>query len=306
MAGRSYKIENGTKTLLPTERQLARLEEIKNRTFSDENGYSENSLFSDKGQREYLIDWAKTQDPAYLLKLLKEGKITEDYVKAIWLRNYLDRKNGIMPSDISDKSSKWHLDRLEEIFRDQSIEYAALWDKFGTFIGYTGGARDVVMLQFGEGMLVGGTMLHNHPRQKATGLGGGFSVYQKLEDGTYGGDFLVFKETGAAKLLASAAEGTYELTAPRKPTYTKKDLKLLQTEVVEQQKQVYLKYSGAKRALASGMGIYARADAYHHYQLIRDFARRHGCDYTFKPNKGFEDLMDPNSLGKPLNRYPTP
>lgn len=302
MAGRSYKIENGRKTLLPTERQLAKLEEIKNRLFFDENGYSENSLFSDKAMLDHLIDWAKAQDPAYLAKLIKEGKLTEDYVKAMWLRNYLDRKNGIMPSDISDPQSRWNLERLKEIFHNQPMENGALWDKFGTFLGWTRGEKDAVFLSWGHGTLAGGTLLHNHPRQQYTGLGGGFSVLQKMANGKYAGDFLILKESGAKEVIASAVEGTYTLSAPRNPKFTKKDLKLLQSEVYEQHRRTFEKYSKIRGSFSSG--IYARVDAYQHYQLLKDFSRRHGCDYTFTPRAGFETLMDPKSLGTPLNRYP--
>jgi hypothetical protein len=302
MAGRSYKVIDGRRTLLPTERQLIKLEEIKKRLFSDENGYSENSLFSDRAMREHLIDWAKTQDPEYLAKLIKEGKITEDYVKAMWLRNYLDRKNGIMPSDISNPESRWNLKRLEEIFHNQPMENGALWDKFGTFLGWTRGEKDLVQLSWGTGMLAGGTLMHNHPRMEYTGLGGGFSVLQKMADGRYAGDFLIFKESGAKEVIASAVEGYYTLSAPKNPNFTKKDLKLLQSESYQMRIQTFDKYSKIRGSFASG--IYARVDAYQHYQLLRDFARRHGCDYTFTPRSGFETLMDPKSLGTPLNRYP--
>jgi len=301
MAGRSYRIENGTKTLLPTERQLARMEEIKQRTFVDIRGYNENSLFSDKAQREHLLDWAKAQDPAYLAKLIREGKITEDYIKAMWLRNYLDRKKGFMPNDLLNPDSRWNLKSLEDIFHVQAVEHGALWDKFGTFIGYTTGTSSEVTLGFGEGMLTGGTILHNHPTQKMDALGGGFSVYQETDKkGKFAGDFITFKNSGAGRMIAAGIEGSYELTAPRSPTYSMKDLKILQSEAEEIRRKTWDKYKSVRGAFSTG--LYARANAISHFEALKDFARRHGCSYTFRPNKGYEDLLEPSALTKPLIR----
>lgn len=308
MAGRTYIIKNGKKTLAPTELQLRRMaSELLSKVMGgsdllmkDIGGYDGNRMLTDKVAREWAIKYLKenyTQEQ--LVEMLKKGKAdTKDFAVMMAVRAYLDENAGIKISELHDKTSKWNREKLLEEFHDKDVEYCAVYDKNGRFIGYNIGTESAVGAWTYYGMDANGTFLHNHPTNQYSRVGGGLSIYQLTDNKTYAGDILSFRNDALKEITATGREGTYTLKRDKKVKISLKELKDMQTEFATATSVLMEKYSKIKGSFRGG--AFGRAYSIEHFRIISTWAKGKGISYTFTPRKGFEDLLDIKALTKPL------
>jgi hypothetical protein len=149
-------------------------------------------------------------------------------------------------------------------------------------------------------MLANGTMIHNHPIDGTTRIGGGLSIC--LEDlGKLSGDILYFRAVGLKEIVAGGREGTWSLKRDKRVKISLKEIKQLGSEWHATQTALFEKFSKTKASVGVFRnGIYGRAYAIEQNRLISSWAQKKGMSYTFTPNKGFEDLLDPRAKNKPL------
>lgn len=302
MSGRTYIIQNGKKTLAPTELQLKRLATAAILLNADISGFLRNELIDNPEVRKALMEYLKEKyTPEQLLEMLREGKADNyDFAVMMAIRTYLDEKNGISISEMYDKSSKWNRDKLIEEFSKKKVEYMAMYDRNNRFIGYAVGTATSVSGYFTKGMLANGTLIHNHPLDGAARIGGGLSIY--LENTGVGtGDVLFFRHYGLKEIVAGGREGVWSLKRDKKVKISLKEVKELGSQWAATQSALFEKFSKAHRSVGVFRnGIYGRAYAIEQNKLISSWAQKKGMSYTFTPNKGFEDLLDPRAINKPL------
>lgn len=302
MSGRVYIIQNGRKVLQPTELQMKRLETAALLNNVDIKGFSRNELLDNPELRKALMEYIKEKyTPEELYEILKKGLADSyDFAVIMAIRAYLDEKNGLNISEMFDASSKWNLNKLIKEFAGKNVEYMAMYDRNNRFIGYNVGTRTQVSAHLTAGMLANGTMIHNHPIDGTTRIGGGLSIC--LEDlGKLSGDILYFRAVGLKEIVAGGREGTWSLKRDKRVKISLKEIKQLGSEWHATQTALFEKFSKTKASVGVFRnGIYGRAYAIEQNRLISSWAQKKGMSYTFTPNKGFEDLLDPRAKNKPL------
>ena len=266
----------------------------------DYSGHDKNRFLTDEVARKWAIKYLKEKyTPEQLAEMLKKGKAdSSDFAIMMALRAYLDEKAGIKISELHDPKSKWNREKLLEEFHSKEVEYCAMYDRNDRFIGYNIGEVGQVASWSYWGMEASGTFLHNHPTNPFTRLGGGLSIYQLMDNKKHAGDILSFRRMALKEMTATGREGTYTLRREKKVKISISELKQMQTEFDHVERELRFKYAKVKGAFTGG--LFGRAYAIEHHKIVSSWAKKKGLSYTFKPRKGFEDLLDRNSLTKPL------
>lgn len=296
---RTYQIKGGIKTLVPTERQMAKLEKAKlvephADASGRQAGFSHTPLWAIVALKRNWDAYSSIERN----KILKDGVQTKAYALLrayeIYLEHEEEKKNGIKSKkskEITDKKFKYNLNKLmKEWSVDMEIEKSVMFDARGNFLGIAFGVTDHVDSNYQKGILVGGTSMHNHPTSPNRPLGLPFSVP----------DIQSFWGEGAARYIVTTREGTYEMKTEGRLKFKFKDIEEYATAWASRKRVMYA--TREKVGIPESHPRFQRLWFKEMHDSLNAFSKKHGFEYTFKPKKGYENLTDINAIGKPLPR----
>jgi hypothetical protein len=271
MGGRTYEIKNGRKTIVPTERQLAKLEKqsLEN-TYMDMGNRTGLKFTPEQIASARLIVMMMT--PEQIKETLFMGQATKEFIALKTIEFVEGRGKGQQ----NDPSFKFNEAKVVSWMKDANLDKEVLfvWDKDGRFWGWTQGSEKSVGASIPKGGLVGGTTLHNHPSTDKRPYGQSFSK----------GDILAGRHSAERRWIVAAKEGVYMAEMPPNVKYRDFDAMVFQAKTKAAWRRINNKLPQFNLNQA------AKAQAHHEY--MKEFAQRHGLKYKFIPNKGYEKLYN--------------
>jgi ribosomal protein L20A (L18A) len=271
MAGRSYRITDGRKELVPTERQLAKMarQSLEN-TYMDMGNRTGLKFTQEEIAKARLTVMMMT--PEQIKETLNRGEATDAFI-ALKTLEFVDGKG---KGQQDDPSFKFNEARVVSWMKDANMDKEVLfvWDKDGRFWGWTQGSEKSCSAKIPKGGLVGGTSLHNHPSTDKRPYGQSFSK----------GDILAGRYSAERRWIVAAKEGVYVVEMPPNAKYRDFDAMVFQAKTRAAWRSINQKLPQFKLNQA------AKAQVHHTY--MKEFASRQGLKYKFIPSKGYETLYN--------------
>lgn len=296
--GRSYNKGEGRESIGPSPQQLENLKR------AEEAGIHHDSFGHTEWQFK-VTDIGSLKEEVKELglskqrqkEILEKGLGDDDYLILRVIQLLEDEKKGKVKNDENDKNFKFSMNKLIERWKNGEVELIACFDKKGRFIGFHQGNEDTVTANIFYGMLAGGSSVHIHPTNKNKPLG--FSFSRK--------DFLTMRDYGMKKMVVTTREGTFTLEAPSGRNKVKNINVNEEFVYIATQRQLGInkfdeKFGGHIDPSTGRMKDTLRIIQWRdHHEGVAKIASRAGLKYTFKPNKGYEFLVDPK---KPMQKIP--
>lgn len=289
-------MKNGRKQIVPTPRQLEKMELLKNKQavapYADDTGYTAPKYETNLVMQVQLKRYWETFTDKRRKEILEKMEATEEYINLRAYELLLLAKKGIYKDDRNDPKFRLNIEKIRENWSVNSdIELCAMFDRHNRFIGFNTGKEHEVDTLYIKGSLVGGTTIHNHPTTPDRPLGLSFSR----------DDLNSFLHEGTRRFEATAREGTYAMTTKGAVRFKQKDFDKLFDDWNDHKAAIAQAFQA--RGLSTSSDMYWRIRCIDHHKIMEGFAKEHGFTYKFTPRKKYEKLMDISQVDKPLPKF---
>lgn len=226
-------------------------------------------------------------------EVLHRGENTQEFrdlKDAEVILGYRGNKDWKGKDEMRDKTSRFSLENAHKHFANEPVEVLHTWDEHGRYLGWTRGSENSVQAEASAGALIKGYTYHNHPSDGVRPLGQPPSV----------ADFRTDLDQRTNGAYIGAREGIYKYTSV--PTSVKeKQLDNLEKKLSKGREEA--KLAAGKmfpNDLIKQRDAYMRGWHLNSMKTISTFCEKHGIGFAFRPNRGYENLLDPKHLLSPL------